>query len=205
MPDPRTFALGGLVWTISPMDFDEQIEAECIFARTLGPALGSAVRVGVAGVIPMFIDVLREMAGKGERFNLENLANRWHAFLQDEDGTRDPKVRQVWEDFLGVLSDSGGEAIHAAVSTIAMRVHPEDARRLFDLAILNNRKTMVATDGKQVGVSDMGTLSRLLLRDPRAKWELLGKAVRVTYRPDHFEQDEDEDDGEQAEGAQGDA
>jgi hypothetical protein len=185
------------------MDFDEQIEAECIFARALGPALGAAVRVGVAGVIPMFIDVLREMAGKGERFDLENLANRWHAFLQDEDGTKDPKVRKVWEDFLGVLSDSGGEAIHAAVSSIAMRVHAEDARRLFELALLNNRKTMVAIDGTQMVITDMATLSRVLLRAPRAKWDLLGKAVLVTYRPDRLEHDED--DGEQAEGAQGDA
>lgn len=181
MPESQTFELGGLSWTVSPMDFDEQIEIECIAARTLGPALGAAIRVAASGIIPMLIDLLREIAGKGERFDLENIANYWHAFLQSEDGTRDPRLQQVWEDFTGVLQDAGGETIQTAIASIAMRVSADEVKSVFDLVLLSKRKTLVSVDGSSMVVSDYETLSRVLGREPAAKWALLSRAIRVTY------------------------
>lgn len=197
MPDPahHRFALAGRVFEVAPMGFDEQLEVECIMLRTFGPAAGAALRVAAGGIIPMFVDLLREMAGKGERFDLENLVSYWNAFIASEDGTRDPRLRQVWDDFTGVLADTGGEIVQTAAASLAMRVSVEDVRRLFDIVLLKKQRTFLVTADKPVVVADFGTMERLLDRQPAAKWVMLTEGLKATYlrAVDHDEKDDQGD------------
>lgn len=193
-PSNYRFRVCGHSFEVAPLDFDDQLEVECILAGAFGPSFGAALRVAAAGVIPMFVDLLREMVGKGERFDLENLLHYYNAFVASEDGTRDPRVRQVFDDLVGVMADTGGEVLQTAITSLSLRVTVDDLRRVFDLVLFRKQRTFMLTDDGPMEVRSIDVLSRLLERDPAAKWSMLTEGLRATYGQ-----------GESAEGDQGDA
>jgi hypothetical protein len=171
MATTQTFDLYGLTWEVRPLSLDEQIEVECILIRTFGPAAGAAIAALVQGIAPALIEVLRDAVGEGESFDLAKLA--------DID-TADPRLRDAWTKLSGALAETGGDIIREALTMLAGRIEHQDVLRLFELAILS-QKTLVRRDGKAADVTSYKVLGELLRHNPRAKWDLLGRALSVTY------------------------
>ena len=168
----KSFELGGKSWAVEPLDPNEQIEVECILVQLFGPALGASVASAVQGLAPAVIDVLRDAAGEGEEFDLAKLGQL---------DTKDPRIRSAWSTLLPALAETAGDFVREAAFTLAGRLDYRDILRLFELVLFVGKKATVMVDGKQKFVRDYKVLARYLTHDPQAKWELLGRAILVTY------------------------
>lgn len=106
--------------------------------------------------------------------------------------TADPRIRAGWSLLLDALTETGGELVRDAVFALAARLNHVEIMRLFQLAVLS-RKALVNVKGKDQYVTAYPLLGRLLEQDPRAKWDLLARALMVTYGADEAETQGDGD------------
>jgi len=128
------------------------------------------VKTVVAILAPKVIEAAQDVISDGT-FDLERLGNI---------DTKDPRLRVGWDRALDAIADAGGEVVRDASMALASRLAYEDVKRVFDLVLLS-RRLLVVQDGRKSDVTTYPVLGRLLAHDPRAKWELLGQAIRVTY------------------------
>lgn len=94
--------------------------------------------------------------------------------------TSDPRIAKVWEIVLDAAGPAFGDMLSQALRVLAGRLSHQDVKRLFELAVLSN-KLMVKRGAALAYVTTYEGLQKLLPHDPRLKWALLGKAIKVTY------------------------
>lgn len=268
-PRTQTFELAGLTWQVSPLDTDQQFEAECIFIKALAPPLASGLAAAVQGAAAPLVEVLGETVMGGGRYLAEfdsqeraeearehstvidrgeSVAMRWavvdpagraiHETEYEDDArnglrelaagrvakrggkwivleqardekfdianllgidTSDPRLRGTWEKLLEAMADTSGSILREVVYTLVRHLDHQDIKRLIDLAVFSSHTLVCDPTGERFHASfhdlghrpDYAVLSNLLRRDPNAKYQLLSKAILVTYGRHAVDEDED--------------
>jgi hypothetical protein len=178
--------VGGLDWRIRPLDYAAQIEIEVMFLSTFGPAAGAALASAASGLAGAMVEVLTEVVGEGEGFDL--------AKLMDSEFTTDPRMRAGWLELMAGLGATMDAVLRLGSEALFAALDHRDVLRLYSLIMAAGID--VYADGEPRQVSDLAGLSAVCKHAPTVKWELLLAALMTTYAEQ--EQDEGADAGEGA-------